>query len=81
MNVTQADLDTWRAFTEQNRTDLLTLRQLIASRQTDAADQLIASALHQTLIAGRMLDDAGANRPAHLPARPAPGVYRDEDEE
>ncbi|MGI4788794.1 MAG: hypothetical protein ACRYFS_08085 [Janthinobacterium lividum] len=79
MTVSQADLDQWRAFTEQTRTDLLTLRHLIASGQTVAADQLIGSAMHQTLIAGRSLDDAGANRPTHLPPRPAPGTYQDED--
>jgi hypothetical protein len=77
--VAQADLDQWRAFTEQTRTDLLTLRHLVAAGQKDAADQLISSALHQTLIAGHSLDDAGANRPAHLPARPTPGTYEYED--
>jgi len=81
MNVSQEDLNQWRSFTEQMRTDLLTLRQLVAGGQRDAADQLIASAVHQTLIVSRFMEDAGADRPAHLPPRPVPGTYHDEDTE
>lgn len=82
MNVSQEDLNLWRSFTEQMRTDLLTLRGLVASGQRDAADQLIASAVHQTLIVSRFMEDAGADRPAHLPARPPAGTYEyHEDEE
>ena len=81
MNASQADLDLWRAYTEQMRTDLLTLRGLVASGQRDAADQLIGSVVHQTLLCARSLDDAGATRPAHLPARPAAGTYVDEEEQ
>jgi hypothetical protein len=80
-DVPQADLDLWRAYTEQMRTDLLTLQQLVAGGQKDAADTLIASAVHQTLIAARSIEDAGANRPAHLPARPAPGTYEYHEDE
>ena len=80
MSATQAGLDLWRAYAEQMRTDLLTLRGLVAAGQQDAADQLIASAVHQTLICARSLDDAGANRPAHLPPRPAPGAYDYDDD-
>jgi hypothetical protein len=81
MNVSQDSLDLWRAYTEQMRTDLLTLRGLVASGQTDAADTLIGSAVHQTLICARSLDDAGANRPAHLPPRPEPGTYQYQEDE
>ncbi len=42
--------------------------------------QLLGSALNQTLIVGLSLEDAGANRPAHLPARPAPGTYIEEED-
>lgn len=79
--VSQADLDKWRAFTEQTRTDLITIRQLVAGGQNAAAVQLLGSALDQTLIAGLSLDDAGANRPAHLPRRPSPGTYIEEEHE
>ena len=41
---------------------------------------LISSAPHQTLIVSRFIvsrfmEDAGANRPAHLPPRPEPETY------
>ena len=81
MNVSQVNLDLWRAYTEQMRTDLLTLRGLVAGGQMQAADTLIGSAVHQTLLCARSLDDAGANRLAHLPKRPEPGEYVDEDED
>lgn len=80
-NASQAVLDLSRAYTEQMRTDLLTLRGLVVGGQTQAADTLIGSALHQTLVCAHSLDDAGANRPAHLPARPAPGTYEYDDDD
>jgi hypothetical protein len=72
--VPQARLDQWRAFTEQNRTDLLTLRQLVAQGQAVGATQLIAGMLESTLIAGLAMEDAGANRPATLPPKPRQGL-------
>ncbi|MGI4790247.1 MAG: hypothetical protein ACRYFS_15525 [Janthinobacterium lividum] len=81
VNVEQGELDKWRAFTKQTRTDLFTLRQLISRGQGPAAAQLIGSMLEQTIIAGLGMEDAGANRPPHLPARPAPGTYIEEEHE
>lgn len=82
VTVSQARLDQWRAFAEQTRTDLFTLRQLIASGQKEAATMLAGSVIDQSIMAGLDMEDAGAHRPAHLPAKPAPGTYDDaEDEE
>ena len=43
--------------------------------------QLLGSVLDQSIIAGLSMEDAGANRPAHLPKRPAPGTYIEEEHE
>jgi len=83
VTVSQARLDQWRAYAEQTRTDLFTLRQLVASGQKEAAVMLAGSVIDQSIMAGLDMEDAGANRPAHLPAKPAPGTYDDDagDEE
>ena len=79
--VSQARLDQWRAYAEQTRGDMFTIRQLVAGGNKDAAVQLLGSVLDQSIIAGLSMEDAGANRPAHLPARPAPGTYIEEEHE
>ena len=79
--VSQARLDQWRAYAEQTRGDMFTIRQLVTSGQKDAAAQLLGSVLDQSIIAGLSMEDAGANRPAHLPAKPAPGTYIEEEHE
>jgi hypothetical protein len=81
VNVPQGRLDMWRAFAEQTRTDLMTLRLLVARGQTQAADQLLASMLEQTLIVGLSLDDAGANRPPGMRPRPSGADRRAAQEE
>ena len=73
-NVSQDRLDSWRAFAEQNRTDLFTLRQLIAKGQFTGATQLIGGMVEGTLIVGLDMEAAGANRPDTLPPKPAPGT-------
>ena len=75
VTVSQARLDQWRAYAEQTRGDMFTIRQLVAHGNKDAAVQLLGSVLDQSIIAGLDMEDAGANRPKHLPARPAPGTY------
>ena len=70
VNVLQQQLDQWRAYAEQTRVDLLTVRQLISRGQGPAAEQLIGGMLDSTLIVGVTLDDAGANRPATMRPRP-----------
>jgi len=72
-NVAQARLDSWRAFAEQTRTDLFTVRQFIAARQPDAANTLIAAMQDSAIIAGLDMEDAGANRPHTLPPKPGDG--------
>lgn len=74
MTISQEKLDKWRAFAEQNRTDLFTVRQLVAQGQSTGAAQLIAGMLESTLIAGLDMEAAGANRPVSLPPKPAPGT-------
>ena len=81
VSVSQTRLDQWRAYAEQTRTDMLTIGQLVAHGQKDAALQLLHSVKDQSIIAGLSMEDAGANRPAHLPARPAPGTYIEEEHE
>ncbi len=68
--VTQARLDTWRAFAEQVRTDGFTIRQLVAGGQAIAAAQLLGGLIESALLAGHDMDEAGANRPKTLPPRP-----------
>ncbi len=68
--VPQAQLDRWRAYAEQTRIDLLTVRQLVAGGQKEGAGQLLSALLENTLIVGHSLDDAGANRPASMKPRP-----------
>ena len=79
--VSQAALDQWRAYAEQTRGDMFTIRQLVTGGQKDAAVQLLGSVLDQSIIAGLSMEDAGANRPAHLPAKPVPGTYIEEEHE
>ena len=79
--VSQTRLDQWRAYAEQTRTDLFTLRQLVASGQQEAAVMLAGSVIDQSIVAGLDMENAGANRPAHLPPRPAPGTYDDDAED
>ena len=81
IEVNQFSLDKWRAYAEQNRTDLFTLRQLVAHGQREGAIQLIGSMVDQSTIAGLSMEDAGAARPAHLPPRPAPGTYIEEEDD
>lgn len=82
MNVTQTDLDHWRAYAEQSRVDLLAVRQLVAGGQKEGAGQLLGALLENTLIVAGTLDDAGANRPTRMAPRPAPGTYTyDENED
>lgn len=69
--VPQAQLDRWRAYAEQTRTDLLAVRQLVASGQKEGAGQLLSALLENTLIVGHSLDEAGANRPAGMKPRPS----------
>lgn len=69
--VPQAQLDRWRAYAEQTRIDLLTVRQLVAGGQKEGAGQLLSALLENTLIVGHSLDDAGANRPAGMKPRPS----------
>ena len=77
--VTQTRLDSWRAFAEQVRTDGFTIRQLVARGQGQAAAQLLGGLIESALLAGHSMDNAGANRPATLPPRPAPGSVPPED--
>lgn len=70
MNVTQEQLDRWRAFAAQTLADVRQVRMLIARGQTTAADQLLHGMHDSAIIAGLGMDDAGANRPATMPARP-----------
>ena len=81
VTVTQAALDQWRAYAEQTRGDMFTIRQIVAHGNKDAAVQLLGSVLDQSIIAGLSMEDAGANRPKHLPARPAPETYIEEEHE
>ena len=81
VTVSQARLDQWRAYAEQTRGDMFTIRQLVAHGNKDAAVQLLGSVLDQSIIAGLDMEDAGANRPKHLPARPAPGTYEYHEDE
>lgn len=81
VSVSQARLDQWRAYAEQTRTDLFTLRQLVASGQKEATIMLAGSVIDQSIIAGLDMEDAGANRPAHLPAKPAQRPYNVDDED
>lgn len=69
--IAQRKLDQWRAFAEQNRTDLFTLRQLISRGQGQAAAQLIGGMLEGTILIGLDMEEAGANRPATLPPKPS----------
>lgn len=68
--VPQAQLDRWRAYAEQTRIDVLSVRQLVAGGQKEGAGQLLTALLENTLIVGHSLDDAGANRPAGMKPRP-----------
>ena len=70
VTVSQAKLDRLRAYTEQMRVDLLTVRMLVARGQGTAAGQLLGGMLDSTLLAGMSLDDAGANRPGTMRPRP-----------
>jgi hypothetical protein len=70
MSVTQEQLDRWRAFAAQTLVDVREVRRLIACGQTMAADQLLHGMHDSAIIAGLGMDDAGANRPAGMPARP-----------
>ena len=80
-SISQVRLDRWRAYAEQTRGDMFTIRQLVAGGQKDAAVQLLGSVLDQSIIAGLDMEDAGANRPAHLPPRPASGTYKYHEDE
>jgi hypothetical protein len=79
MNVTPGQLDAWRAFAEQTRTDMFTVRQLLAGGQGKAAAPLIAAVIENTIIVGLDMEGAGAARPTSLPPIPA-GEYVDEDD-
>ena len=68
--VLQAKMDRWRAYTEQMRVDILMVRRLIARGEGTAAAQILGGMLDSTIMAGVSMDDAGANRPAGMPARP-----------
>ena len=70
VTVSQAKLDRLRAYTEQMRVDLLTVRMLVAHGQGTAAGQLLGGMLDSTLLAGMSLDDAGAHRPGTMRPRP-----------
>ena len=70
VTVSQAKLDRLRAYTEQMRVDLLTVRMLVARGQGTAAGQLLGGMLDSTLLAGMSLDDAGANRPDTMRPKP-----------
>ena len=70
VTVSQAKLDRLRAYTEQMRVDLLTVRMLVARGQGTAAGQLLGGMLDSTLLAGMSLDDARANRPDTMRPRP-----------
>lgn len=66
----QAHLDRWRAYVAQTVRDVRQARMMIARGQATAADQLLGGILESSLIVGVAMDDAGANRPAGMPARP-----------
>ena len=70
VNVAQEDLDQWRAFAEQVRTDAFTVRQLIARGQTDAATELLGAVIQSAIICGLGMEQFGANRPSTLPSKP-----------
>lgn len=55
MNVTQEQLDRWRAYTEQTRIDLLAARQVVAGGQLQGGDQVLGALLENTLIVGQEL--------------------------
>ena len=67
VSVSQARLDQWRAYAEQTRGDMFTIRQLVAHGNKDAAVQLLSSVLDQSIIAGLDMEDAGG-APACAPA-------------
>lgn len=69
-NVTQEQLDRWRAFAAQTLTDVREVQRLIARGQTTAADQLLHGMHDSAIIAGLAMDDAGASRPAGMLPRP-----------
>ncbi len=69
-NISQALLDRWRAFASQTLNDAREVQRLIARGQTTAAGQLLQAIHDSAGIAGLSMDDAGANRPAGMPARP-----------
>ncbi len=71
LNVTQEQLDRWRAFAAQTLKDVRQVRMLIARGQDQAADQLLHGMHDSAIIAGLTMDDAGANRPATSPVRPS----------
>ena len=70
VDVTQEQLDRWRAFAAQTLADVREVRQLIARGQTTAADQLLHGVHDSAIVAGLGMEDAGANRPAGMRPRP-----------
>lgn len=67
--VTQINLNAWRSFVEQGRTQLTTLRQLLARRQ-DAAALGLLDALHENALLLELdLGHAGAAPPGTAPPR------------
>ncbi len=70
VNVTQEQLDRWRAYAAQTLTDVREVRRLIARGQATAADQLLHGVHDSAIIAGLGMDDAGANRPGTMRPRP-----------
>lgn len=78
MNVTQQDLDTWRAFAETVRTASFRIRLEVAQGHTQAAKDALDALHNAAVAAGKGMEAAGALRPGTLPpTRPTPPELRD----
>lgn len=77
VRVPQSELDGWRAFAEQVRTDGYTIRQLVARGQSQAASELLGAVIESAIVAGLGMEEAGAARPATLPRKPASPATED----
>ena len=80
-DISQAQLDRWRAFASQTLNDAREIQRLIARGQTTAADQLLQAIHDSAGVAGLSMDDAGANRPAGMPARPTGAAWIEAERE